>query len=89
MEGQKNTGIEEFAHMLDMRMEEHSERPLVLDLGTIKKDRSLVTDTFPVPIPKSEYDMCANYKEVAKPGDRVLVAWTQDDPVVIDVVVKA
>lgn len=89
MEKKKSAGLETFAHFLDDRMREHSEQPLVLDFGTIKKDFSLVTDTFQNPIPAGEYYMCESYKEKAKANDKVLVAWVQDDPVVIDRYEKA
>lgn len=85
----------------------------VLDFGSINKDMSLLTNTFPIPIPHSEYHVCRLVGGLAytvsggfhggheggngshthtakppqiKPGDRVLVAWVQNEAVVIDVV---
>lgn len=86
MEEQKSVGLAALAHIFDDRMREHSEQPLVLDFGTIKKDRSLVPDAFPIPIPRAEYYMCGAYEEKTKVNDRVLLAWVQDDPVVIDII---
>ena len=86
-----------------------AERDLVLDFGSINKDMSLLTNTFPIPIPRSEYHVCrlvgglaytisggshggheggnGSHTHTAKPpGDRVLVAWVQNEAVVIDVV---
>lgn len=75
-------GISRLARVLDNRMKERGEAPLMIDYGRIKKNGSLVTNSFNVPIPKDDYMVCAS-ADVEK-GDRVLVVWVQDDPVVID-----
>ena len=75
-------GISRLARVLDNRMKERGESPLMIDYGRIKKNGSLVTNSFNVPIPKDDYMVCAS-ADVEK-GDRVLVVWVQDDPVVID-----
>lgn len=92
------------------KMRQISDKPNVLDFGSILADFSLQTNSFPVPIPKGDYFICrmaalsneddwavtdltANHRhQVAlpesltplRPGDRVLVAWIEDDAVVID-----
>lgn len=100
----KFNGVAKLARVLDSRMGEHSAPGLLLDFGSIQTDGSLVADTFPVPIPKSDYSVCRLLAGLPvatedhsfqgslpklRPGDRVLVAWVQQEPVVVDVVKKA
>lgn len=75
-------GISRLARVLDNRMKERGDTPLIIDYGRINKNGSLVTNSFKIPIPKNDYMVCAS-SNVNK-GDRVLVVWVQDDPVVID-----
>ena len=75
-------GISFLARVLDSRMKERGDSPLVIDYGRIKKNGSLVTNSFNVPIPKDDFMVCSSSD--VKKGDRVLVVWVQDDPVVID-----
>ena len=95
-----------------------ADRDLVLDFASVQGDMSILTNTFPIPIPKGEYHVCRHingFKYKAdigesgkgthgghyggdgrhehlikppkiKPGDRVLVAWIQNELVVIDVI---
>lgn len=44
--------------VLDLRMGEHSGGGFSFDFGVIKKDYSLVSNTFPLPIPKKDYSVC-------------------------------
>ncbi|MCI8418843.1 MAG: hypothetical protein HFI33_15330 [Lachnospiraceae bacterium] len=107
-------------------MKREGEAPLVLDFGEILPDGSLVTNTFPVPVPKGDYSVLrsltlgmvddvlttTSLKEddgehdghlegtgshshsillpekmrSVRPGDRVLVAWVQNEAVVVDIV---
>lgn len=53
-----NPGINKLAATLSGRMKEENDSPLVLDFGSIQSDGSLITNTFPVPIPKSDYSVC-------------------------------
>lgn len=101
----KFNGAIKLARVLDSRMGEHSAPGLLLDFGTIQADGSLVADTFPIPIPPSDYSVCRLLAGLTvdaedhsfqgslpklRPGDRVLVAWVQQqEPVVVDVVKKA
>lgn len=116
MAGMEKKGMEQLAQVLDSRMGDHSQNGLTFDFGVIKNDYSLVSNTFPVPIPKGDYSVCrllANLSTTVsggehgghssgsgthshkvtlpklKPGDRVLLIWVEEEPVVIDVVVKA
>lgn len=131
-----NQGTNRLANVLTGRMRKENESPLVLDFGEIQEDGSLITNTFPVSIPKGDYTICrqltlgevgevlATIKDgghshdggehgghvngngihshsggshnhsmeipekmrSAGPGDRVLVAWVQNEAVVIDIV---
>ena len=80
MANAKGTSL--LARILDERMKEHGDSPLIIDYGRIKNNGSLVTNSFNVPIPKDDYMVCASSK--VNKGDRVLVVWVQDDPVVVD-----
>jgi len=76
-----SSGISKLAAALQNRMIESGEQPAAIDFGSIKADGSLVTDLFQVPIPKGDYIESSN---TFKAGDRVLVAWIDQTPVVID-----
>ena len=119
-------GTSKLASVLSQRMKRENESPLLLDFGEIQANGSLVTNTFPVPIPKGDYSVCrlvngytlakSNYswkghlqndKHIhsspsgvpghshdvpmpkLKPGDRVLVAWVQNEAVVVDIIEKS
>ncbi len=132
-----NPGINKLANTLCQRIGNSNTQSLVLDFGTIQNDFSLLTNTFPKPIPKTDYLVCRSvsydpepaftktwwkgespadhvghghgnkgehpqecskhYHDVylaedmrpIRPGDRVLVAWVQNDAVVIDIVLPA
>ncbi|MEH2960066.1 hypothetical protein [Candidatus Merdisoma sp. JLR.KK006] len=122
-----NEGSNKLANVLRDRMQKESESPLVLDFGGIQADGSLVTNTFPVPIPKGDYSILRQLtlgkagdiltatsgddgehgghtggngvhshdillpekmRSVAS-GDRVLVAWVNNEAVVIDIVTRS
>lgn len=111
----KNVGVNKLANVLSRRMEKEKEIPLCLDFGEIQENGSLLTDTFPVPIPKGQYSVlrsltfgktgeCFTCTSEEPPlhtvlipetmrsitaGDRVLVAWVQNEAVVIDIVKKS
>jgi hypothetical protein len=77
-------------------MKEEGKSPLLLDFGTINENFSLTTNTFPVAIPKGNYTICrlllAEVPDSLKrltPGDRVLVAWVQNEAVVVDVILSS
>lgn len=55
---QGNPGASKLGKVLAQRMSKQSESPLVLDYGSIEADYSLKTNTFPLPIPKSDYTVC-------------------------------
>lgn len=120
-----NPGINKLADIFQKQIGQVSENPLVLDIGIINEDYSLSTNTYPNPIPKSDYLACraitydpsvpltktycdgahgqphagfggAHVNQVElpekmywiRPGDKVLVAWVQNDAVVVDIIVS-
>lgn len=114
-------GTSKLATVLSQRMKKENESPLLLDFGEIQANSSLMTNTFPVPIPKGDYSVCRHVGSLSftisggghegheeqtqthhtgghshtvkppsiKPGDRVLVAWVQNEAVVVDVIEKS
>ena len=89
-------GTSKLAKILCQRMRKEGEAPLVLDFGEIQENGSLLTNTFPVPIPKGDFSVCRHVSGLAeqtvkfpaiKPRDRVLVAWVQSEAVVVDIIV--
>lgn len=141
MEGfDAHQGISKLASVLSKRIKRENESPLVLDFGEIQANGSLVTNTFPVPIPKGDYSICRSLTigqmggrltetdkigkhehqkglheghtegngahthdggihghtvlipekmRSIKAGDRVLVAWVQNEAVVVDIIEKS
>lgn len=117
-----NPGTSKLAGVLSARMKNENQSPLVLDFGGIQHNGSLLTNTFPLPIPKGDYSVCrhltlgaegdelssidngehgghdsgdGSHTHMVKvpekmrsllPGDRVLVAWVQNEAVVIDII---
>lgn len=111
--GDNSPGISKLAGVFQGMVSKGQNTSPALDFGTIQSDGSLLTDLFPVKLPKSEYQVCRHLKrrrvdtevttvgdhgthshkidtrEWLKVGDRVLVAWVEDDPVVIDIILSA
>lgn len=120
-----NPGANKLTAALASMIDQKGDKPLVLDFGIILGDYSLKTNTFPIPIPKSDYSVCRaitydpgvpltqTYCDGAhghpdagfagshvhnvrlpekmywiRPGDKVLVAWVQDEACVIDIVFR-
>ncbi|MBO8169357.1 MAG: hypothetical protein H0Z35_09270 [Thermoanaerobacteraceae bacterium] len=53
-----NSGVSKLAQVIAERIASQTQRPDVLELGTIQDDMSLKLDRFAVPIPKGEYLIC-------------------------------
>ncbi len=136
----KKNGINHLANVLSMRIKDETKTPPMLDFGEIQGNGSLLTNTFPVPIPRGDYTVCRQLtlgKEGScmtvtdmdglhehsggvheghdtgdgththeggshthvipvpeqmrgiQPGDRVLVAWVQNEAVVIDIIIRS
>lgn len=111
--GDNSPGISKLAGVFQSMIDKSQDTSLLLDFGEIQSDKSLLTNTYPIPIPKTDYVVCRHLKshsattssrsvgdhgshshtvginQKLEVGDRVLVAWVQDDPVVIDVILNA
>lgn len=111
--GDNSPGISRLAGVFQTLADKQVPKDLLIDFGTIQQDGSLLTNTYPIPIPKKDYLVCRHLKkrslstgsksvgdhgshshsyeqrEPLKKGDRVLVAWVQNDAVVVDVIVEA
>jgi len=89
----KLTGVSKLAKVLTDRMCEESKSPLVLDFGVIKSNKALVTNTFPVAIKKGAYSVCkpllGSGSVTLRSGMRVLVAWVQNEAVVIGTIQRS
>lgn len=51
-------GINKFARVMQSRMSQMNESPLVLDFGVIQSDMSLKTNSYDIPIPAKDYLVC-------------------------------
>lgn len=93
MSFEENAGANRLARVLTSRMRKENSSPLVMDFGVIQENGSLMTNTFPVPIPKGDYSVCRHLTignaDSLMSGDRVLVSWVMDDAVVIDIIVRS
>lgn len=77
-----SNNVERFGNILTNRMLKTVDYnvPTSVELGVINDGLSLTPDSLQAAIPYGEY-MSPN--EELKPGDRVLVAWCRNEPVVI------
>ncbi len=83
-----NSGISRLAAVIAGRMREECSAPLSVDFGEVQEDGSLVTNTFPVPIPGGEYSVLGYLSSVSS-GSRVLVAWVASEAVVLGTVKRS
>ena len=51
-------GVNHLARVMQGRMTELDDKPPFFDFGTIQEDMSLLTDSFPRPIPPQDYVVC-------------------------------
>lgn len=56
--GDNAPGVSKFAGAIQKIMAQKANTAPVLDFGVIQKDGSLLTDDYPIPIPRSEYLVC-------------------------------
>ena len=77
-------GTSRLASVLCRRMKKENESPLVLDFGEIQANGSLVTDTFPEPIPKGDYSVCRQLT-LGMAGEKLTV--TEEKPPLHTIVV--
>lgn len=85
--GDNSPGLSRFAGIMKALAKGQVPTDLLLDFGEIQKNGSLLTNTVTVEIPKNDYLVL---KEASvKKGDHVLVAWVQNDAVVLGRIQKA
>ena len=82
MAAESNKGINELARAIDSRIRKRLESPPAMDFGTVKKNGSLKTNTFPKMIAKEDYSVLEGF-EFEGEDTRVLVAWVDEEAVVI------
>ncbi len=112
--GNNSPGVSKLAGVMRKLANKDRDGSLLLDFGVIQTDKSLLTNTYPIPIPRSDYQVCravmqqgdsfttsyngedshrhtgsVTINPALKPGDRVLVAWVQNDAIVIDILFPA
>lgn len=81
MPSESGRGANKLARVLTQRMKKHTESPLVLDFGTILPNMSLLTNTFPLEIPKGQYTICRSVSwNPAKP--MTMTWWKGEAPAV-------
>lgn len=105
--GNNSPGLSKLAGLFQGIAKDQIPTDRLLDFGTIQSDKSLLTDTFGIAIPKSDYLILEELKsrtattssksvgdhgshshtvktqEGLSVGDRVLVAWVNNDAVVV------
>ena len=60
--GDNSPGLSRLAGVMRDLAKKDKDTALVLDFGTIQGDGSLLTNTYPLPIPKSDYIVCRHLK---------------------------
>lgn len=76
---ERTKGINKLALAFQSQMNKTCKTPLLLDFGTIEDDYSLRTDTFPIPIPVSDYLICRGVSwNPAKP--MTMTCWEGEAP---------
>lgn len=85
-------GTNKLARVIAGRIQDDTDSALVLDFGEVTKNMSLVTNTFPVAVPKEDYEVderLLDGEDKVRPGSRVLVAWVAETPVIVCVIASA
>lgn len=89
MANRKKSGVNQLANVLTSRMKKENKSTQIIDFGEITDNLSLVTNVFPIPIPKEDYTLCQPLKKgeedtyTVEAGDRVVVAWIGAEAVII------
>lgn len=60
--GDNSPGASKFAGAIRKIMDRNTNNALALDFGVIQSDGSLLTDEYPISIPKSDYLVCRHLK---------------------------
>lgn len=61
--GDNSPGVSKFAGVLKELAKGTQETSLILDFGVIQSDKSLLTNTYPISIPQSDYLVCGQLKK--------------------------
>lgn len=67
--GDNSPGLSKLAGVIRQVAEKGKDKSLVLDFGTIQEDYSLLTNTYPIPIPLNDYLVC---RGVALPNSEII-----------------
>lgn len=70
-------GINNLGIVLKNEVNKICEKPLILDFGVIQDDYSLKTNTFPIPIPISDYSICRGVSW--NPSKPMTMTWWADE----------
>jgi len=74
-------GFQHLGSVIRQEVQNGIKSPLVLDFGVIQEDYSLLTNTYPIPIPIEDYSICRSVSwNPAKP--MTMTWWQGEDPVV-------
>lgn len=61
--GDNSPGVSRLAGLIKTIAEKQVPGALLLDFGVIQADKSLLTNTYPIPIPHSDYLVCRHLKK--------------------------
>lgn len=86
-----SSNMERFGKVLSDRMRRASSAavPIAAELGIINENLSMTPDSLRIPIPKGDYLVDNTLTGVLQAGDRVLLVWCGNDPVVVSIVVNS
>lgn len=91
MSNSGNNGAVQFVREIQKIAQSQAGRERMIDFGEIKGDYSLVTDSFPVSIPRGEWSMVRQPPGAGTepaPGQRVVVVWVGNEAVVLGSVAR-
>lgn len=60
--GENSPGISKLAGVLKSMIDGAQDSSLILDFGVIQSDKSLLTNSYPIAIPRSDYLVCRHLK---------------------------
>lgn len=88
--GDNSPGLSKLAGLMKGLAKDQIPVSKLIELGTIQSNKSLKTDSFGVAIPKSDYLALSHLEdEHLKSGDRVLVAWADNDAIILGKIIPA
>lgn len=89
----QNRGVSRLAEVIDQRVKKHDEHTwgvLDLDFGTVEPNGTLQTNTFPKKIAREDYTVLRHCRRELQNKEqvRVLVAWVQDEAVIVGILAE-